>query len=444
MHSMKNCYLILLCFASLITINVCLAQNLKASAVKVNITPEIPKFLLGYGERESIGVHDSIYHKIVILDDGISKFYLVSTDVCVVSPGEYDRVASLLSDRFNIDPLHFWWTATHTHSAPEMGPPGLPEIFMSERYDHEVDTAYSNYITEKLIEGISIGLAKMVPVRLGVGWGHSQANINRRAKDVDQLASLGMNPDGPVDRRIGLLKIIKQSDENLLAMISNYPIHGTVLGGENLHISGDAPGVVSKYVEEKLGAPLLFINGAAGNIAPIYSVYPNPIAGHLSQFRTLLGDKIIDAQEHVQFFMDSIKLTFGELIFETPLKEGLEWPSDLSKYISSLSEGQNMVKVPVRFLAINEEIGIWGSPLELFCEISNEVRDRSPFPYTFFYGYTNGWLGYMLSEKEEVHKGYESTVSPFGPKVGRAFTEAVSSYFQSELISKSKFSLKEN
>ena len=104
--------------------------------------------------------------------------------------------------------------------------------------------------------------------------------------------------------------------------------------------------------------------------------------------------------------------------------------------------GQKKVKVPVRFLAINEEVGIWGSPLELFCEISNEVRDRSPFPYTFFYGYTNGWLGYMLSEEEEVHKGYESTVSPFGPKVGRAFTEAVSSYFQSELKSKSKYYLK--
>ena len=55
-----------------------------------------------------------------------------------------------------------------------------------------------------------------------------------------------------------------------------------------------------------------------------------------------------------------------------------------------------MVRLPVRFLKINEDIAIWSAPVELFCEISNEIRDRSPFPYTFYFGYTNGWLGYLL------------------------------------------------
>ena len=63
---------------------------------------------------------------------------------------------------------------------------------------------------------------------------------------------------------------------HVMALIANYPIHGTVMGGENQLISGDAPGIVSAYVEEKTGAPLIFINGAAGNLAPIYSVYPTP------------------------------------------------------------------------------------------------------------------------------------------------------------------------
>ena len=64
-------------------------------------------------------------------------------------------------------------------------------------------------------------------------------------------------------------------------------------------ISGDAPGIVSTYVEEKIGAPLLFINGAAGNLAPIYSVYPSPESGHLGEFRVLLGDKILDANRKI-------------------------------------------------------------------------------------------------------------------------------------------------
>ena len=38
---------------------------------------------------------------------------------------------------------------------------------------------------------------------------------------------------------------------------------------------------------------------------------------------------------------------------------------------------------------------IWSAPVELFCEIAMDVRQRSPFAYTLYFGYTNGWLGYL-------------------------------------------------
>src|SRR5690606_8365683 len=154
--------------------------------------------------------------------------------------------------------------------------------------------------------------------------GYSQANINRRARDIDGKAFLGMNPDGPVDRKIGILKITDSQNGEPMALIANYAIHGTVMGGENLLISGDAPGVVSAYVEQETGAPLLFINGAAGNIAPIYSVYPSPQAGRLHQFRALLGDKIIKAQEGIVANIQSVSLQAHELIIRTPRKNGLD------------------------------------------------------------------------------------------------------------------------
>jgi hypothetical protein len=80
--------------------------------------------------------------------------------------------------------------------------PGLPEVFMGERYKHAVDTSYTSLVEERLIEGIMEATRKLAPARLGVGWGFSQANINRRAVDIDGKASLGLNPDGDVDRRI--------------------------------------------------------------------------------------------------------------------------------------------------------------------------------------------------------------------------------------------------
>ncbi|MGV3557498.1 neutral/alkaline non-lysosomal ceramidase N-terminal domain-containing protein [Larkinella arboricola] len=405
------------------------AAGFRAAVVKVDITPEKHQMLLGYGARKSTGVYDKIYHRIVVMDDGKTQFVLVSTDICLVSPSEYDKVAAKLKKQLGIDPVNFWWNFTHTHSAPEVGPPGLPAIFLGDRYQHQFDTEYTEMVERKLLDGIQEARQKLVPARLGVGWGLSQANINRRAKDVDGKAYLGMNPDGPVDRRIGLLRLDKE-DGSPLALVSNYAIHGTVMSGSNLLISGDAPGVVAEYVEQKLGAPLLFINGAAGNLAPIYSVYPSPQAGKLSQFRVLLGDKVLEANKSITATTSDITLKAAGLIVETPRKPELGWTDDLKNYTRTTKAGVNLVRLPVRFLQINDDIAIWSAPLELFCEISNEIRDRSPFPYTFYFGYGNGWLGYLLTAEEMTHGGYEVTVSPYTSAAAKDLTDSVVNYLQ--------------
>lgn len=407
--------------------------KLRAAVLKVDVTPSIPKNLLGYGARVSTGIHDRIYHKIIVLDDGVTQFFLVVSDFCLFSNSEYDDVAQQLEKRLGIRPANFWWSVTHTHSAPEVGVPGLLAFFMGERYLHAVDTAYEREVKEKLIQGIIEARDKLEPARIGVGWGFSQANINRRAIDADDKASIGLNPDGAVDRRIGLIRIDK-ADGSPLALIPNYPIHGTVLGGSFTQISADVTGVVANYVEDKTGVPVVFVNGAAGNLAPIYSVYPDPESGHLSQFRVLLGDKIIEASKKIISTTDSVILFTGSTLVETPRKPNLRWPDDLSKYSRTTKEGIHTVRIPVGFLRINNDIAIWSAPVELFCEISNEIRDRSPFPYTFYYGYTNGWLGYLPTESEFKHGGYEiETVCPYTPRVQKDITEAVVGYLEGEM-----------
>jgi neutral ceramidase len=404
----------------------------RASVVKIDITPSEPQNLLGYGPRNSTGVHDPIFHKIVVMDDGKTQFILISTDICLISPSEYDRVANKIQKQYGIDPLNVWWTVTHTHSAPEVGTPGMYPVYMAERLV-KLDPAYTEEMEQQLIDGIGEARRALVPATLGVGWGFSQANINRRAVDVDGKASLGLNPDGPVDRRIGLIRIDRQ-DGSPLVLIANYAIHGTVLGGENTLISGDAPGVVAEYVEEKIGAPVLFINGAAGNLAPIYSVYPSPRAGHLGQFRVLLGDKIIEANTRLVSTTGDVNITTGEQILETPRKPELGWPAELQKYNRSTRDGHHFVRMPVRFFKINNDLAIWSAPIELFCEVSNGVRDRSPFPYTFYYGYTNGWFGYMPTEDAWPFGGYEvERVSPFTPSAADALAELVLGYFAGQI-----------
>jgi neutral ceramidase len=383
--------------------------GLRAAAVKVDITPKSPQWLLGYAPRKSSATHDPIYQRILAIDDGRSQFYLISSDLCLFSPELYDEVATELKQKMGIERKQFWWSVTHTHSAPEVGARAIYAVLLKGRSDHEWDRDYTQMVKSSLIAGIEQARSKLEPARLQTGTGISMANINRRAKDVDGTVTLGLNPDGPVDRQIGLIRL-ERPDGSIIALIANYAIHGTVLSGRSNVISGDAPGVVASYIEEKLRAPVLFINGAAGNLAPIYSVYDDPKAGHLSQFRVLLGDRILEANSRLGPGTSDVTMRLDEMFVETPLKSDLPWPQELAAYSRVDSSGKRLVRLPVRSLILGDTV-VWAAPVELFCEIAMDVRNHSPFSRTFYFGYTNGWFGYLPTAAGFAEGGYEPNTS---------------------------------
>lgn len=415
---------VFICLVLAMTPTATVHADLRAAAAKVDITPQSAQWLLGYQARQSNGVHDPIYHRVLALDAGGTSFYLISSDVCLFSPNFYDAVMHELQNRTGIDPAQVWWSVTHTHAAPELGPPDMYKALLG-RSDHEWDREYTAFATNALIDAVKSARDKLEPATLSFTTTTSNANINRRARDVDGKISLGLNPDGPVDRQVNLLRVSKP-DGTPIALVVNYAMHGTVMSGQNLKISGDAPGVVASYMEEKLGGIVLYINGAAGNIAPIYSVYADPSSGHLSQFRALLGDRVIAAARAMPAATDRIVLRHGAHVVETPRREDLVWPDELAAYATSDRE---RIKLPLRFLAINDVV-IWSAPVEMFCEIAMTIRERSPFKETFYFGYTNGWFGYLPTAKGFEEGGYEPRTSPFTPQAESDVSSAVSAFIQ--------------
>ena len=242
----------------------------RASTVKVDISPKTPQWLMGYGARQSTGIHDPIFHRIAAMDDGTTQVFIVASDLCLFSPTVYDDFTAELKAETGIEPKQVWWTVTHSHSTPEVGPPGMYDVLLKGRSDHPWNREYLQFIKSSLMAGIKEARAKLEPARIAIGTGMARANINRRARDLDGRISLGLNPDGPTDRQIGLIRL-ERPDGSLLGLITNYAMHGTVLGGSFMQISGDGPGITSAYVEEKLGATTLYVNGAAGNLAPTFS-----------------------------------------------------------------------------------------------------------------------------------------------------------------------------
>jgi len=406
-----------------------LAAGLRASVAKVDITPASSKWMAGYPARQSTGVHDRLYHRVVALDDGTTQFYLASSDLCLFAPSVYDDFAAQLKRETGIDRLQVWWTVTHTHSGPEVGPHGLARAIMPERYHHSPDTEYTAAVVKALIDAIKDARARLEPARLAAGTGFASANINRRARDPEGRISLGLNPDGPVDRQIGLIRL-ERPDGKPIALIANYAMHGTALGPRNTLYSGDAPGIVSAYVEEKLGAPMLYINGAAGNLAPIYTVQQDFKAAHITEFNVLLGDKILAANRSIAATDTEVRLRPGEKVIETPRRQGFGWDEGIGDYLRAKPGEAGLVRLPVRFLIVNDELALWALPVELFCEISMDVRNRSPYRHTFYFGYANGWLGYLSTKQAFVEGGYETRTSPFTDRVEEDLTTTVVGWLQ--------------
>jgi len=405
------------------------AGEFRAAIIKVDITPHNPQWLLGYSPRQSTGIYDRLYHRIAVLDDGRTQFVLVSSDFCSFSPALYDAFAARLESETGIRRTQLWWTVTHTHSAPKLGPPGLGRVFMPERYHEDYDHAYTEEVQKSLLDGIRQARSRLVPATLEAGTGMAMANINRRARTSQGQIELGLNPYGPADRQIGLLRL-KRADGSLLGLIVNYAMHGTVLSGKNQLISGDAPGIVAAYVEEKLGAPMLYINGAAGNMAPLYTGRDDFRSSHIQEFEVLLGDRIIAAQRDLALRAQPVQLLALEKIVETPRRPNLGWDDSLAAYARAAGDGSSLVRLPVRFLKLSNEVVIWAAPVELFCEVAMEVRNASPFPFTFYFGYANGSFGYFPTREAFSEGGYEVRTSCLTSRAEGDVTPAVMAQLQ--------------
>jgi hypothetical protein len=282
-------------------------------------------------------------------------------------------------------------------------------------------------VERALIDAIKDARSKLAPARLAAGTGCSSANINRRARDPRGRISLGLNPDGPTDRQIGLIRLESQ-DGAPIALIANYAMHGTALGPRNTLISGDAPGTVSAYVEEKFHAPVLFVNGAAGNMAPIYTVQENFQAAHITEFNVLLGDRILAANRAITVPASGIRLRPGGQVVETPRRKDFGWTPEIGDYLKAAERETGTIRLPVRFLIVNNELALWSAPVELFCEIAIDVRNRSPYQNTFYFGYSNGWFGYLATRRAFTEGGYETRTCPFTEQVEDDFTKVVTSY----------------
>src|SRR5215470_7784960 len=96
--------------------------TLRAGAAKVDITPAADAALVmaGYGGRTQgfRGVHDHIYARAIVLDDGTTQAALVAWELLFVPDAVWLDVSQRIERDLGIRPEHLQFAAVHDHGAP--------------------------------------------------------------------------------------------------------------------------------------------------------------------------------------------------------------------------------------------------------------------------------------------------------------------------------------
>lgn len=237
--------------------------RLFAGAARVDITPEGPAELAGFARQiqPSVRVNDPLQACSLVLSDGNTTVFTVVCDLLVI-PAEFARrLRCALQKRFGVRPEQVMLCATHNHFSPK-----LPwETETSPAWTDENN--YACHLLKKAISCAEQAYARLQPAVLGAGAGTCALGINRRQRMADGRVDFGQNPEGFVDRTLGVCRIDTMTGEPL-ATVVNFAMHPVVLDYKYRVVSADYCGALRDAVEKAVGGVCLFWQGALGEVNP--------------------------------------------------------------------------------------------------------------------------------------------------------------------------------
>ena len=243
------------------------AHTAPIGVAKVDITPEQPVRMYGYGSRktESEGVAGRLKAAALAIggDAGDGPAVLLTVD-CGAVPGDLrDEVFRRVAAKAGIRPERFMLCNTHTHAGPDLK--GMPSLSGAER---EHLAAYAKETTDRLEQVVLKALASRKPGRLDWTRGSVGFAANRRVLKDGKWTGFGADKAGAVDHSLPLLRVT-DAEGKLLAVVVNYACHNTTLRGDFKKIHGDWAGCAQEFIEaDHPGAVAMITLGCGADADP--------------------------------------------------------------------------------------------------------------------------------------------------------------------------------
>lgn len=390
---------------------------LQAGVAKIDITPDKPVRMSGYGSRKdlSTGVHDPLYARVVVFESGGERLVLVSTDL-IGFYHTYEPIRDAICARFDLEPSSLFLSSIHTHSGPT---PALSKEGPFGGDVHPNNVEYTQGMKAKLLEVIDQAFQAKGPVQVGTGRGYSPVGSNRREKQRDGSIKLGRHPYGPTDKEVLVMKLAKP-DGSPIAGLFDYATHATSLGPKNLQISSDVLGIAAQFVEKITGpgvtAPVFA--GASGDIDPWYRVLPTfeTADGWIPEpvlLGTLLGEEVVHIFRRIETSASAGEIRSSFATLELPAKAG----DDGDEGESSRTKQLNVTVARVG------DVCFVGLGCELLTEVGMAIKAGSPYEHTFVITHCNGGAGYLAPKHLYEDGGYEIRSTRFGPQAADMLVE---------------------
>jgi len=370
--------------------------ELRVGAASVKMTPEGPVPLAGYGARwggmdmkKSTGVHDDMYARALVLDDGKTKIALVSTDLCVINAG-LRQGACRLVEKANIPiPLdNIMVSGTHSHAAvggyilSPLAPP--------------VAGFFTPAIFDKLAKGIAEAIEKahaaLAPATFGSGVKELEGyNRNRRGNPTLDKSMTELRFDG--------------KDGKPIALVVNFTAHPTIVDGEDMQVSREWPGAMVDAVREAFGGSteVLFFNGAEGDASPSVNGGPQDRYERAVYFGKKVSEPAIELAKSIKATeQPELKIAFNR--FKLP-------PSILGK-ITPTSTYTHRIQIGKTWLM--------GLPGEAIMRIGLDVKEQARklgAETAVALGLSDDHLMYFVTAYQLPKGGYEVTMNMYGPDI---------------------------
>ncbi|MEK2645203.1 hypothetical protein [Bdellovibrio sp. BCCA] len=380
-------------------------MDLKISSFKVDITPNLPCNVAGYGslDRNIEKVFSRLEANGLVWENCEKPLALIQLDTLYVT----SELRKIIEERTGVQAVLI---ASHTHGAP----------FLDRNktklgiYDQE----YFEIVADKLVEAIK---ERSTTQKSEIYCGESQANVAvfRRKKAFGLFArnpflaykvALLPNPDISIDQRVTCF-FVRDAGGVVTAIFWRFTCHPVTTPGRE-QISSDYPGAIRTYFRKKLNnenLPVVFLPGPAGDVRPAFTnesgktelirrlrfpfqstFFSYPTKSQYEYFNKSLSDAILDA-------FDSAKIT----VSSTP-----KW-SRVSLALKSLSRlsGED-IKYPLGVLS-----GV-GDSIFLFvgAEVSSQYQEIISNRWgrkVFICSYFEDVFGYLPTEDQVDEGGYE-------------------------------------